>query len=71
MLTANEIFYLVILMIPFILIPTAIGWYRQHPRLGALAALNILGLVFFGVGWVLALVWAVTEPARASEQQRG
>lgn len=64
MLTATEALYLVIVMTPFILIPTVIAWHRRHPRLGALAALNILGLVFFGVGWVLALIWAVTEPSR-------
>ncbi len=70
MLTADEIVYLAVLMLPFILIPTAIGWYRHHPRLGALAALNILGLVFFGVGWVLALIWAVTEPGQPSGPQQ-
>ena len=67
MLSADEIVYLAVLMLPFILIPTAIGWYRHHPRLGALAALNILGLVFFGVGWILALIWAVTEPGNPKD----
>lgn len=62
MLTPQELLLLSIAMIPFLLIPTAIGWYRGHPRLGALAAVNILGLVFFGVGWILALIWAVTVP---------
>ena len=66
MLTLNEILFILVISIPFLLIPTAIGWYRQHPRLGALAALNVLGLIFFGIGWILALIWAVTEAERDS-----
>lgn len=62
MLTLNELLFILVLSIPFLLIPTAVGWYRKHPRLGALAALNILGLPFFGIGWILALIWAVTVP---------
>ena len=66
MLTLNELLFILVISIPFLLIPTAIGWYRHHPRLGALAALNILGLVFFGIGWILALIWAITEPDSSS-----
>ena len=62
MLTPQELIIGLILMTPLLLIPTAIAWWRGHPRLGALFALNTLGLLFFGVGWVLALIWAVTEP---------
>lgn len=70
MLTLNELLFILVMSVPFLLIPTAIGWYRKHPRLGALAALNILGLVFFGIGWILALIWAITEPEGGSEASR-
>lgn len=62
MFTPDEVLFILVLSIPFLLIPTAVGWYRGHPRLGALAALNILGLPLFGIGWILALIWAVTVP---------
>ncbi|MFP4209005.1 MAG: superinfection immunity protein [Wenzhouxiangella sp.] len=57
-------------MTPFLLIPTVIGWRRGHPRLGALFALNTLGLAFFGIGWILALIWAITVPGSAGPQTR-
>lgn len=65
MLTPNELLLGLVLMTPLLLIPTALGWWRGHPRLGSLFALNTLGLVFFGIGWVLALIWAVTVPEHA------
>lgn len=62
MLTREELILALVLMTPFALIPTAIAWWRGHPRLGALFALNTLGLVAFGIGWILALIWAITVP---------
>lgn len=62
MLTPNELIFILVISIPFLLIPSAVGWYRGHPRLGRLVALNVLGLPFFGIGWILALIWAVTVP---------
>ncbi len=66
MLTLNELLIALAAMMPFILIPTAIGWRRGHPRLGLLFALNTLGLLFFGIGWILALIWAATVPERSA-----
>lgn len=71
MLTLQELIIGLIVMTPFLLIPSAIGWWRGHPRLGALFALNVLGLVFFGIGWVLALIWAITVPDQASQPTEG
>lgn len=62
MLTREELILALALLTPFALIPTAVGWWRGHPRLGALFAVNTLGLLAFGVGWVIALIWAVTVP---------
>jgi hypothetical protein len=68
-LTLNELLIGLALMTPFLLIPTAIGWWRGHPRLGALFALNTLGLTLFGIGWILALIWAATVPERSTRGQ--
>lgn len=65
MLTLNELLFILIMSIPFLMIPTAVAWYRGHPQLGRLAALNIFGLLLFGIGWILALIWAITEPDRS------
>jgi len=62
MLTPNELLIALVVMTPFLLIPSAIGWWRGHPRLGALFALNTIGLIFFGIGWIIALIWAATVP---------
>lgn len=69
MLTPNELLLGLLLMTPLLLIPTALGWWRGHPRLGALFALNTLGLVFFGIGWILALIWAATVPEQSARRR--
>lgn len=43
------------------LIPTLVAYQRRHRQAPAIAALNIL-LGGTGVGWALALVWALTTP---------
>jgi hypothetical protein len=59
--------FLAILFVPFWL-PTIVGFYRKHPSKGGILALNLLlGWTF--VGWVLALVWALSDnSARAGTQ---
>ena len=64
MLTPQELLFTLIIMIPFMLIPSFIGIYRGHPSLGKLIAVNVLLLPIFGIGWVIALIWAVTAPGR-------
>jgi DNA-directed RNA polymerase subunit RPC12/RpoP len=46
----------------FYMMPTIIAWYRKHPNLPAIGALNLL-LGWLFVGWVAALVWAFTVSA--------
>lgn len=44
-------------------LPTIIAWKRKHRNLMALFILNLLLGAVFGVGWVIALVWALlNEP---------
>jgi hypothetical protein len=35
---------------------------RSHPQAEAINVLGWLGLLFGGVGWAVALVWAYTKP---------
>ena len=41
---------------------------RNHPQADAIAVAGWLGLLFGGVGWALALVWAHTTPVVAVVQ---
>jgi uncharacterized membrane protein YedE/YeeE len=45
-------------------LPSLLAYQRRHPRVGALVAVNLLGGLVFGIGWLLALVWCFQEPAR-------
>jgi Mn2+/Fe2+ NRAMP family transporter len=42
------------------LIPSLVAFYRNKQNKGAILALNIL-LGFTFIGWVIALVWALTK----------
>ena len=42
---------------------------RNHPQAEAINVLGWLGLLFGGVGWVVALVWAHTKPVFAPVAQ--
>ena len=55
---------LVILAIVFYLLPTFVAQSRRHNNAGAILALNLLlGWTF--LGWVMALVWALTDNTQA------
>lgn len=43
------------------LLPTFIAAQRHHPSLMAITALNILGSWVLGIGWLLALIWALSD----------
>ena len=43
------------------LLPTFIAAQRHHPSIMAIAVLNILGSWFLGIGWLLALIWALSN----------
>lgn len=57
--------YLVLYGIPvvFYLIPTLAAASEKHHNLRAIAALNIL-LGWTALGWIAALIWALTKPHR-------
>jgi hypothetical protein len=51
------------------LIPTGVAWWRSHHQLMAIAALNVL-LGWTVLGWIAALVWALTVVRRVSCETR-
>lgn len=43
------------------LLPTLVAWYRSHHNTLAISALNLL-LGWTVLGWIGALLWALTTP---------
>ena len=64
MLTPKELIIALLVLLPFMVMPSVIAWWRGHPQLGKLMAVNLLLLPVFGIGWILALMWAVTTPSQ-------
>lgn len=46
------------------LLPTGIAVARNHPATGSIALWNTVGMLLFGLGWIVALVKALTDGAR-------
>jgi hypothetical protein len=46
-------------------LPGRIARKREHPQADAVAVAGWMGLLFFGVLWPLALVWAYLRPNRS------
>lgn len=68
---ANVISWIAIVIVPIVLIgafwwvhimPEKIAEKRQHPQLSAIKILCLLSLVFGGLLWPIAWVWAYTRP---------
>jgi hypothetical protein len=43
---------------------------RSHPQADAINVLGWVGLLFGGVPWLIALVWAYTRPAMSDSPSR-
>ncbi|KAF1694605.1 DUF3302 domain-containing protein [Pseudoxanthomonas koreensis] len=68
---ADVIAWLALIVVPVVLIavfwlvhilPEKIAHNRRHPQLGAIKILCLLSLVFGGLLWPLAWLWAYTKP---------
>ena len=68
---ANIIAWIAIIIVPVVLIaafwwvhimPEKIAEKRKHPQLGAIKIVCLLSLVFGGMLWPIAWVWAYTRP---------
>lgn len=52
----------VFLLLPLALLPTIIAVARNHPHKIPIILVNVLGGLFYGLGWVVALVWCFITP---------
>ncbi|MEZ8116845.1 superinfection immunity protein [Vibrio splendidus] len=46
------------------LLPTIIARGKDHPHKTAITVLNIVGSLFFGTGWLIALIWSLMNTER-------
>ncbi len=62
--TLSLIFFVVVVLMiaPVLLLPQHIAAERGHPKLHEIRLLAWLGLVTFGITWIVALVWALLAP---------
>lgn len=51
--------------------PSAIAVRRRHHQTAAIVAVNVLGGLFCGLGWVVALVWALTATPGSQQARPG
>ncbi|KKC98617.1 superinfection immunity protein [Photobacterium halotolerans] len=54
----------VILAIFLFFLPTIIAINKKHPHRIAIIATNLIGGLFWGVGWLIALVWCLIRPSK-------
>ena len=74
-LLINALFLLVgILGLVLWLLPTIIAFKIKHPHKIAIMLLNIIGTLFLGLGWIVALIWCFlfqkTTPERITTAQQ-
>ncbi|TQV72415.1 superinfection immunity protein [Aliikangiella marina] len=47
--------------------PTIIALVKKHQHTTAIILINIFGGLFFGIGWIVALVWCFVVPNSPEE----
>ncbi|MDH5766395.1 MAG: superinfection immunity protein [Gammaproteobacteria bacterium] len=52
---------LLVIVVPLCLLPTIIALSKNHQFKIPIILLNIFGGLFFGLGWVAALIWCFIE----------
>ena len=53
---------LMLLLLPLAFLPTILALKNNHPYKVAIILINILGGLFWGLGWLVALVWCFITP---------
>ncbi|MEN8820244.1 MAG: superinfection immunity protein [Abyssibacter sp.] len=59
--TSLSLFFILFLL-PLALPPTIIAVVRNHPHKAPIILVNVFGGLFYGLGWVVALVWCFITP---------
>lgn len=52
----------------WVLLPWHIATVRRHHNRTAILVASLVGIVTFGVAWLVALIWAFTNKAQETEQ---
>ncbi|WP_232584051.1 superinfection immunity protein [Photobacterium carnosum] len=60
-----------LLLLPLLLLPTIIALKKNHPYKTPIILINILGGLFWGIGWLVALIWCFILPTKVSNNQTG
>lgn len=53
---------IVLLILPLAFLPTIIAIGKNHPYKVAIVLLNVVGGLFYGIGWCAALIWCFVVP---------
>ena len=53
---------IVLIFLPLAFLPTIIAIRKNHPYKIAIILINIFGGLFYGLGWLVALVWCFILP---------
>jgi hypothetical protein len=54
--------------LPIALLPTIIATRKNLPHKVPIILVNIFGGMFFGIGWLIALVWCFTKPGNQQSE---
>jgi hypothetical protein len=50
-------------------LPSIIALARRHPKRWPIVAVNLIGGLFGGIGWVIAMVWCFIDDGRGGNRQ--
>jgi len=71
MSSGSGMFFVVFLIfLPIFFLPTIIAFRKNHHQKVAIAIVNVIGGLFYGIGWLIALVWSLIEPREDSPVAR-
>lgn len=53
---------IVLVLLPLAFLPTIIAIKKNHPHKIPIILVNFLGGLFYGIGWLVALIWCFITP---------
>ncbi|MGI9338459.1 MAG: DUF3302 domain-containing protein [Gammaproteobacteria bacterium] len=59
--------WLIIFGIFVVLLPGLIARHRRHRNTTAIFVCAIVGILFYGIGWLIALIWSLTDNVKREE----